>query len=122
MCFHVFHINQLYNNLSFQITYLVMESWVAGEEALGKSSEIPVDTGLGSEDISNSVPVDDGAAAEIFKWILLLKKLPKKIKETWVYYYYYSRTQSIMSLSETIISYRFVIFLWWFCIGHNQSI
>ena len=85
-----------------------MESWVAGEEAVGKSSEIPVDTGLGSEDISNSVPVDDGAAAEIFKWILLLKKLLKKIKETWVYYFY-SRTQSIMSLSETIISYRFVI-------------
>ena len=43
-----------------------MESWVAGEEAVGKSSEIPVDTGLGSEDISNSVPVCDGGAAKTY--------------------------------------------------------
>ena len=47
--------------------YLFMESCVAGEVGEGKSSEIPVDTGLGSEEISKSVPVCDGGGAEMLK-------------------------------------------------------
>ena len=41
---------------------MLIDSWVEGEDEDGKSSEMPVETGLGSEvEISKRVPVSDGA-------------------------------------------------------------